>query len=118
MADKSLVEAFPAEAWAAILASFSIIGTLVTVLYKRLNSDIKAHDTQLENGRKQFEEIGKELVKLGEGFKKLSEAGTDSDKEVEELWEAIENLKDRFQSMEIDCAKQHGGKITNRRGDL
>ena len=111
MADpKALAAEYPTEVWAALVSSLAIIGTLIVTLYKRLNADIKAHDEQLENGRKAFEEIGKDLVNLGGKISALSDKGALTLKEVEGVWMEIKDMEDKFQQMQIDCAKQHGGK--------
>jgi len=109
---KTLAQSFPAETWAALIACFTVICGLVTMLYNRLNSDIKAHDTQLENGRTTFENIGKMIVRLEEIVKKLSEKEDNSGDEFEEIWKELNHLKSDFHEFEVDCAKQHGGKST------
>lgn len=104
MADtKTLAQSFPAEIWAALIACFTIICSLVTVLYNRLNKDNEAHTTQLENGQKKFEEIEKEQVRLKERETAMS-------CEFDAYKKKLDELKDEVQELEIDCAKQHGGK--------
>ena len=100
---KTLAQTFPAEIWAALVACFTIICGLGTVIYNRMNSDIKAHDTQLDNGQKRFEEIGTELVRLKEREIAISA-------ELETYKKKVDELKNELQEMQIDCAKQHGGK--------
>lgn len=105
MADtKTLAQSFPAEIWAALVACFALIGALVRLLYNRLNKDVEAHSIQLENGQKRFEEIDKELVRLKERETAMSG-------ELETYKKKVDELKNELQELEIDCAKQHGGKV-------
>jgi peptidoglycan hydrolase CwlO-like protein len=110
---KTLAQSFPAETWAALIACFTVICGLASILYNRLNLDIKAHDIQLENGRNAFENIGKMIVRLEEIVKKLSEKEDNYSDDLNEIRRELTHLKSDFHELEVDCAKQHGGKALN-----
>ena len=70
---QTLAQSHSTEVWAALIASLSGIGILITVLWNRQNADIKDHANKLEAGQLAFTEIGHKLVLIGEQIKNLQE---------------------------------------------
>lgn len=102
MADTTLAQQHPAEVWKSLLASLGIIGTLISVLYYRLNKDISAHDKKLEDGNKAFVEIGNRLVALGEKIANLQTADVFINEELDRIDLDIKDLTSRLIVLETE----------------
>lgn len=67
-----LAQSHPKELWGALVGAATIIMALVSILYNRLNGDIKGHDESLENGEKRFQVQGEKLERLSTQFEEIS----------------------------------------------
>jgi peptidoglycan hydrolase CwlO-like protein len=92
MGDPTLAQAHPAEVWKALLTAVGIIGTLVGVLYYRLNQDILSQERKLDDGNKAFIDIGNRLIALGEKVANLQTDGVYTNQEMDRLYEEIKEL--------------------------
>ena len=111
MAEPHLVaQVHPAETWAALGATVTIIIGLVTVLYNRLNADIRAHEIKLEAGVKAFSEISGKLEKISEQIRTIKERCGFVDEELDRLDLEIRNLLHDFTVLKTE----HDGCIPRK----
>lgn len=110
MAETTLAQQHPVEVWKSLLASLGLIGTLISVLYYRLNKDIAAHDKKLDEGNKAFVEIGNKLVSLGEKIANLQTADVFINEELDRISLDIKDLNNRLLIIEVEhknCLERH-----------
>lgn len=82
---QTLAGTFPTEVWAALGGATTLIVGLVTVLWNRQNTDIKAHDEKLTAGQTAFIGIGEKLVLIGYQLKALEKEDSYQDGEMDRL---------------------------------
>ena len=92
----------PAETWAALIGSVTLIVGMVGVLYKRLNDDIKGHDDKLNAGIKRFSEIGEKLVSIGEKIQSIEKEDAFELEEIDRLELEIKSLHSRLLIIETE----------------
>ena len=102
MAEPTLAQAHPAEVWKSLLAAIGIIGTLISVLYYRLNKDISEHDKKLSEGNKAFVDIGNTLIVLGEKIANIQTTGVFTDQELDRIDLDIKDLTRRLTVLETE----------------
>lgn len=107
MSDAMLAQQHPVETWGALTASLGLVGTLVAVLYYRLNKDISAHERKLDEGNKAFADIGNRLVALGEKIANIQTGDVFTDEEFDRLDADIKDLTKRLTVLETE----HNGCI-------
>lgn len=99
---QTLAAGHPTETWAALIGSITIIGGLVTVLWKRLNDDVKAQEQKLETGAQTFIDIGKRLVQIGEQIEALEREDEFEGGELDRLELDIKDLQKRLLIIETE----------------
>jgi len=107
MADQSLAATHPGEVWAALGGAVTLVVALVTVLWKRMNEDIKGHDSKLSNGQKVFQDHGERLIKTEQ---KIESAGKEDDflrEEIDRIDMDIREIEKRLRSLELDHSRNH-----------
>ena len=102
MAEATLAATHPAEIWGALGGATTLIIGLVTVLWNRQNSDIKAHDIKLDAGQAAFSGIGEKLVKIGEQIKALELEDSYEGEELDRLELDIKDLNKRLLIIETE----------------
>lgn len=107
---QTLAATHPAEVWAALAASVTVIGVLVTALWTRQNNDIKAHELKLEAGAKAFAGIGEQFVKIGEQIKALEKEDTYELEEIDRIGLDIKILATHLTILETEHKSCQGRK--------
>jgi cell division protein FtsB len=102
MATEQIASNHPSEVWTALVGSITLIGGLVTVLYKRLNADIQDNKGRLDKGADAFSDVGRQLVSIGEKLKALENLEDFSGTEIETLEAEIKKLNDRLLILETE----------------
>ena len=102
MAAESVANGHPTETWAALVGSVGVVVALVSVLYNRINSDIKSHDTKLDAGTLQFQTIGSQLIRVGEQMVSVTAAYDGSNEELDRLDTTLRELHNRLLVIETE----------------
>lgn len=102
MSDQLLAQQHPTEVWGALTASLGMVGTLVAVLYYRLNKDISAHERKLDDGNKAFADIGNRLVAIGEKIANIQTDDVFTDSEFDRIDADIKDLNRRLLTIEVE----------------
>jgi len=103
MADpQPLAQTHPVEVWAALVGACSIILALITVLYNRLNRDIKDCNTRLDNGQKAFEEIKVVQGRMDERLKVVDADFETVNEELDRLDNTDRGMDSRLKTIEVE----------------
>lgn len=103
MADpQPLAQTHPAEVWGAFGAACSIILVLVTVLYNRLNRDIKDCNTRLDNGQQAFEDIKVNQGRMDERMKVIDADFESVNEELDRLDNSDRDIDGRLKTIEVE----------------
>lgn len=97
-----LAQTHPVEVWAALVGACSIILALVTVLYNRLNRDIKDCNTRLDNGQKAFEDIKISQGRMEERLKMIDADFNAANEELDRLDNADRGMDGRLKTIEVE----------------
>jgi len=99
----------PAEVWAALGGTVTIIMALTTYIWNRQNKDIKgiSDDIKSANGRLDigttaFSGVGEQLVKIGEQIKALEKEDMYESEEMDRLALDIKLLNNRLLVLETE----------------
>lgn len=102
MSEPTLAQAHPTEVWKSLLATLGIIGTLISVIFYRLNKDIAEHSRKLEEGNKAFVEIGNKLVSLGEKIANLQTSDVFINEELDRINLEIKDITKKLTVLETE----------------
>lgn len=102
MSEPTIAQAHPNDVWKALLASVGVIGTLVSVLYSKLNKGLSDHSEKLDKGQETFADIGKQISILGEKIAHLQSNKVTLSDDLVEIEEDIKKLTERLTVLETE----------------
>ena len=100
MADPQPVQLSLSDVLKAFSGSLAVILGLISVLYARLNSDIKGHDISLSSGNQEFHEIGQKLATIAAQISSLDDVEDVTSEKVEKIEASVKALNDRLLVLE------------------
>lgn len=111
---QTLAQAHSAEVWVALLGSLTIIGSLLVLLYKRINSDIKDVCNDVEEA---FDGIGKCREKIAAIETNMAQFATHNvlaSKLVDDIEAELKALSDRMLVVETEHKRCYAAYLKSR----
>ena len=105
-----LAQNYPTEVWGALVGCFTVILGLIAVLWTRLNNDIKGHETKLNTGSEEFQDIREELVRIQEHIKTLKANELVTCTELDRITADIKTISDKLLVMKTQHDANHAKK--------